>query len=66
MQSTKALELAKRLIVDTEGADATEYALLVGLIALGIVGAVTGLSGQLSTAFNNIGTSIANHTNVAP
>ncbi len=58
------MELIKRFVVETEGADATEYALMIGLIALGIVAAVTGLAGKLSTGFNNIGTSVANHTAV--
>ncbi|MHA6910739.1 Flp family type IVb pilin [Ralstonia pseudosolanacearum] len=39
---------------DEQGATAIEYGLLAGLIAVAIVGAVTTLGTQLSTAFGNI------------
>ncbi|HLQ32404.1 MAG TPA: Flp family type IVb pilin [Chloroflexota bacterium] len=55
------MELIKRFMVEEEGANATEYALVIGLIALAIVAAVTGVGTALSTAFTNIGTSVTNH-----
>jgi pilus assembly protein Flp/PilA len=39
---------------DESGATAIEYALIAGLIAIAIVGAVTALGTTLSTKFNNI------------
>ncbi|MDR6620907.1 Flp family type IVb pilin [Sinomonas atrocyanea] len=43
-----------------KGATATEYALLVGLIALAIAGAVFVFGGNLSTFFTNLGNSVNN------
>jgi pilus assembly protein Flp/PilA len=50
------------LRADESGAAMIEYALLIGLIAIGGITALTALSGKLGTAFANIGTSIASHT----
>ncbi|MDB5466595.1 MAG: Flp/Fap pilin component [Phenylobacterium sp.] len=49
---------------DESGAAMIEYALLVGLVAIAGITALTALSGKMATAFNNIGTSISNHTAV--
>ncbi len=38
------------------GAAAVEYALLIALVALGIVSAVTGLAGQIIATFAQVGT----------
>ena len=40
---------------DESGQDLIEYALVAGLIALGAVAAMTGLSGKIGTAFNTVG-----------
>ena len=45
---------------DESGQDLIEYALVAGLIGLGAVVAMTGLSGKISTAFNSIGSSLTN------
>ena len=59
------MKLFKRLIVEEEGADATEYALMLGLVALAIIGAVLGLGTNLKNAFNSISGVVANNaTNV--
>jgi pilus assembly protein Flp/PilA len=42
----------KRFWTDESGATAIEYALLVGLLALALVGVLTGLSGALNGAFD--------------
>jgi len=52
----------KRFVRDEEGADATEYALMLGLVALAIIGAVAGLGTQLHNAFNRIGTTVGSNT----
>lgn len=41
-----------------KGAVATEYALLIFLIAVAIIGAVTLLGGQINTIFTNITTAL--------
>jgi pilus assembly protein Flp/PilA len=41
-----------------KGQDLSEYAMLIGLIALVVVGAVTLLGGNLNTVFTNISGSI--------
>ncbi|MBT1001043.1 Flp family type IVb pilin [Paenarthrobacter sp. DKR-5] len=45
---------------DEEGATATEYSLLVALIALGIVVGVTAFGGALNGFFSNLGTAVTN------
>jgi len=54
------MELIKHFFTDTEGADATEYALMIGLIALAIVVAVQTVGNNLKAGFNNIGNTVAN------
>ena len=46
------------IISQDRGATAVEYALLVGLIAVAIIGAVTALGGQLNTLFTSVKTAI--------
>ncbi len=43
---------------DESGQDLIEYALVAGLIGLGAVVAMTGLSGKIGNAFNTIGNSL--------
>jgi pilus assembly protein Flp/PilA len=43
---------------DESGQDLIEYALVAGLIALGAVAAMTGLSGKIGTAFNTVGNNL--------
>lgn len=47
-----------RVARETEGASAVEYGLLVGLIALGIILAVTLLGDNLAAMFDNIANSL--------
>ena len=59
------MELIKRFVVEEEAANATEYALVIGLIALAIVVAVGGVGNELKAAFNNISGKVqTNVTNV--
>jgi pilus assembly protein Flp/PilA len=46
--------LLSRLIRSESGATAVEYGLICALIALAIVGALTGLTGKLTATFNNL------------
>ena len=45
---------------DESGQDLIEYALVAGLIGLGAVVAMTGLSGKIGNAFNSVGSSLTN------
>jgi pilus assembly protein Flp/PilA len=51
--------LLKAFAHDESGATAIEYGLIVALIAVVIVGVVTTLGGNLSTAFNKAGTAVS-------
>jgi pilus assembly protein Flp/PilA len=45
---------------DESGQDLIEYALVAGLIGLGAVVAMTGLSGKIGNAFNTVGNNLTN------
>jgi pilus assembly protein Flp/PilA len=45
---------------DESGQDLIEYALVAGLIGLGAIAAMTGLSGKIGNAFNTVGTNLTN------
>jgi pilus assembly protein Flp/PilA len=47
-------------VKDESGQDLIEYALVAGLIGLGAVVAMTGLSGKIGNAFNSVGSSLTN------
>jgi pilus assembly protein Flp/PilA len=46
------LNVIRQFVKEEEGASAAEYALLLALITLGIVGAVTALGGSITAALN--------------
>jgi pilus assembly protein Flp/PilA len=48
----------KRFAQNQSGATAIEYGLIVALIAVVIIGAVTSLGSNLSTAFNTVSTKL--------
>jgi pilus assembly protein Flp/PilA len=48
------------LIQDESGQDLIEYALVAGLIGIGAVVAMSGLSNKIGNAFNGVGNSLAN------
>jgi pilus assembly protein Flp/PilA len=45
---------------DESGQDLIEYALVAGLIALGAIAAMTGLSGKIGSAFDTVGNNLTN------
>jgi pilus assembly protein Flp/PilA len=51
---------AALLLNDESGQDLIEYALVAGLIGLGAVVAMTGLSTSVKTAFNSVGNQLTN------
>lgn len=48
----------KQFIREDDGVTAIEYGLIAGLIAVVIIGAVTGLGTKLNTLFTNIGAAL--------
>lgn len=53
------MSLWTRFWADDSGQDLAEYALLIALIALVVIGAVTLLGTQIQTVFNNITAALA-------
>lgn len=60
------LNMVKRLMVEEEGQGMTEYALVLGVIAVGCIALITAFGGQIKSAWtnieNNIGTALQNNT----
>jgi len=52
------MERIKHFFKDDSGASAVEYALLVALIGVGLVGAMTNLRNAISSAFNAAATAL--------
>jgi pilus assembly protein Flp/PilA len=48
----------KKFVADESGVTAIEYALIASLIAVFIITAVTAVGGNVSTVFNEIGTTL--------
>jgi len=53
------MEMLKRLMVEEEGQTMTEYALLIALIALGLVTVVTTFKGALGSVFGKMTTTVS-------
>ena len=60
MKTSLNLTWRLRIWTDSHGQDLIEYALVAGLIGLGAIVAMTGLSGKISNAFNSVGNSLTN------
>jgi pilus assembly protein Flp/PilA len=58
--TNKIARLFTAFIQDESGQDLIEYALVAGLIGAGTIVAMTGLSGKIGNAFNNVGNTISN------
>lgn len=52
------LQILKDKLMEENGQDLIEYALVVALIAFGATAAMSTLSGDISTAFTTIGTKL--------
>ena len=48
-------ETIKKLAVEEQGADATEYALLAALVAVALITGATFLGGRINGIFNGVG-----------
>jgi len=58
----KRLHRLVRALSKPTGQDLVEYALLIGLLALGTIAGTNSLAAGLNTAFSNAGTYLANIT----
>lgn len=52
-------QVVRNLLNDEAGQDLPEYAVLIGLVALTVIAAVALLGGNISTTFNDVGSSIS-------
>jgi pilus assembly protein Flp/PilA len=50
------------LLFDESGQDLIEYAIVAGLVGLGAVASMTGLSTKIKTALNNVGSQLTSAT----
>ena len=48
------MELMKRFVKEEEGQGLVEYALIIALIAVALVGALVGLKGRIETLFGKV------------
>lgn len=52
------MNLLKQLVVEEEGQGMTEYGLVLGVIAVAVVGTLVSLRGEITEMFNNVLTDI--------
>ncbi len=50
----KSMELLKQLVVEEEGQGMTEYGLVLGVIAVAVVGILVSLRGEITTMFQDV------------
>ncbi|MGD0733778.1 MAG: Flp family type IVb pilin [Terracidiphilus sp.] len=55
----RAYLLMKQMLEDENGQDLVEYALVVALIAFGVVGGMHALANGLNKAFNTVSTTLS-------
>ena len=56
------MQTLRDLLREEDGQDMVEYALVMGLIALGATVTMKSLAGTIGTAFSNIGTTLSTYT----
>lgn len=57
------MQLFKSFLAEEEGAEIAEYALLVVILALGLLTAAPGLQSALSIAFTKTGSKVSSNAN---
>ncbi len=60
------MEMLKRFVKDERGLEASEYALLLALICIAIIGAIAALKEQIKGAFQTSATTIRDSDSVTP
>ena len=58
--------LIKRFIAEEEGLELLEYAILAGVLAIGLIAAYTTFSGSINTALTSIGSSVTGAADGTP
>jgi pilus assembly protein Flp/PilA len=61
-QMKRAFGKFATFIQDESGQDLIEYAVVAGLIGIGAVASMSGLSKKIGTAFNNVGSQLTDAT----
>jgi pilus assembly protein Flp/PilA len=56
------IEALIRALRDENGQDMVEYAIVMGLIAMGCVAAMNSLAGTIATGFGSVGTHLTTYT----
>lgn len=56
------MKLFKNLLADTKGLAAVEFALLLGFVAVAILGAVAGLGASVQASYQDTAQKVANAT----
>jgi pilus assembly protein Flp/PilA len=56
------MQALRETLKDESGQDMVEYAIVLGLIAMGAVAAMKTLAGSITTGFGNIGTKLGTYT----
>ena len=56
------MQALREALKDESGQDMVEYAIVMGLIALGATVAMKGLATSIGTGFSNVGTKVTNYT----
>lgn len=59
-------KMLKKVLKDESGATAIEYGLIAGVVAVGLIGALTTLRGSLTGGFTAVGTAVTNATAATP
>ena len=52
------MQVFKQMLADESGQGMTEYAILVGTLALGAIVTLTAIGGKLRTVYNNVNTQL--------
>lgn len=59
-------KMLKNVLKDESGATAIEYGLIAGVVAVGLIGALTSLRTSLTNGFTAVGTAITGATSGTP
>ena len=58
----KEFLIVKEFLKDEKGQDMVEYALVMGLVALGAVAGLSGLASSIATGIGSVGNKVATYT----
>ncbi|MHC4949343.1 MAG: Flp family type IVb pilin [Planctomycetota bacterium] len=55
------LTTVKRFLADDQGLETVEYAIILGLIVVAVIGAVAGIGSWVNTRFQDLNSELANN-----